>query len=177
MKQFKWQKNTLAEPVSIAPVQSDRLDELAQQFKTFLLLKDKNSTTAIVEWRRNVALETETAVIQQTTGTGDESIFEIKITKNGDIKFTLYRNGRQKAFYSQDSVLIDFKGVAIPNIIHQLCTGIDEESLVCEHCGKPGAIKRRQSSCYQDDEKNYGIYCPQCQKEADDWWDEQYKNL
>ena len=44
----------------------------------------------------------------------------------------------------------------------------------CERCGKEGALRKRQRTAYVDDSKNFAVYCDECQKDADKYWDEMW---
>ena len=44
----------------------------------------------------------------------------------------------------------------------------------CQNCGDEGAERRRQHTAYMEDETNFSILCPECQEEADRYWDDQW---
>ena len=44
----------------------------------------------------------------------------------------------------------------------------------CKACKKDGAEKRRQNTAYYNDEENFAILCPDCQKDADEYWQERW---
>ena len=45
--------------------------------------------------------------------------------------------------------------------------------LKCERCGSESASRNRQRTAYHDSD-NMATYCPICQEEADEYWDEQW---
>jgi len=48
-----------------------------------------------------------------------------------------------------------------------------EGNLVCEYCGNNKASKNRQRTAYPNSD-NMATLCPECQKEADEYWDEMW---
>jgi len=46
----------------------------------------------------------------------------------------------------------------------------------CDHCGeeKASVRRRRQRTQYVNDEENFAVFCDECQKEADEYWDERW---
>jgi len=48
----------------------------------------------------------------------------------------------------------------------------------CEYncCGKPG-VRSRQNTQYEDDERNFGTFCKEHQKDVDEYWDEMWKDV
>lgn len=46
-----------------------------------------------------------------------------------------------------------------------------EGKMPCSMCGEPG-VRRRQNTAYNDDEKNFAIYCDTHQAEVDEYLDE-----
>ena len=46
--------------------------------------------------------------------------------------------------------------------------------IICQHCKKEGAEKRRQNTAYVDDKLNFATLCDDCQEEANKYWAEQW---
>ena len=44
----------------------------------------------------------------------------------------------------------------------------------CLRCKKEGATRNRQYTDYVDDELNFAVLCDECQKEADEYWQERW---
>ena len=44
-------------------------------------------------------------------------------------------------------------------------------------CDSQDAVRYRMRTAYVDEERNYMILCPFCQKESDDYWQEQWDDL
>ena len=43
------------------------------------------------------------------------------------------------------------------------------------YCDSEDAKHRRQATAYVDDERNYAVLCDDCQKEADEYWNDQWQ--
>jgi len=71
------------------------------------------------------------------------------------------------------------KKAMLPHIVRFIrkYKGYPEGDLICTVCGCANASRNRQRTAYVDDELNYAILCPQCQAEADEYWDEMWLNV
>lgn len=47
----------------------------------------------------------------------------------------------------------------------------------CQRCGELRAKRRRQNTAYYDDAQNFAILCEPCQQEADEGWDELWREV
>lgn len=47
----------------------------------------------------------------------------------------------------------------------------------CRSCGALQAKRRRQNTAYVIDEQNFDTLCPPCQQEADEYWEERWREL
>jgi hypothetical protein len=52
-----------------------------------------------------------------------------------------------------------------------VCTG----TLECDRCRRKLATRNRQRTSYVDGESNWATLCPDCQEEADEYWEEMWK--
>ena len=46
----------------------------------------------------------------------------------------------------------------------------------CNNCGAPNGERRRQRTCYVDEESNYATLCPACHEVNDEHWDEMWRD-
>jgi hypothetical protein len=53
--------------------------------------------------------------------------------------------------------------------------GYPEGNLKCEGCGSMTASRNRQRTAYVDSD-NMATLCPECQREADQYWDDMWSN-
>lgn len=54
--------------------------------------------------------------------------------------------------------------------------GYPEGTLTCKMCGAKNANHNRQRTAYVNDDMNWADLCPECQKEADEYWDEMWSD-
>jgi len=52
--------------------------------------------------------------------------------------------------------------------------GYPEGKEKCQCCGAMNATRQRQRTCYPNDEDNFKTYCPKCQEEEDEHWDDMW---
>ena len=52
--------------------------------------------------------------------------------------------------------------------------GYIEGNLICIECGSNKGKKNRQRTAYVNDEENFIILCPKCQKKEDEYWDDMW---
>lgn len=45
----------------------------------------------------------------------------------------------------------------------------------CKNCGSWNSKRNRQRTAYAQEESNWLRLCPKCQKDADDYWDEMWR--
>lgn len=52
-----------------------------------------------------------------------------------------------------------------------------KEELKCDHChvSNETVARRRQHTAYNEDELNFRTYCEECQKVANEYWDERWQ--
>lgn len=54
--------------------------------------------------------------------------------------------------------------------------GYQEGSLICSNCGANNASENRQRTAYVNSD-NMDVLCPNCQKEADEYWDDMWSDF
>jgi hypothetical protein len=45
-----------------------------------------------------------------------------------------------------------------------------------KYCDSTDAEKRRQNTAYVDDDRNFAVLCDECQKEANEYWRDQWND-
>jgi RNA polymerase-binding transcription factor DksA len=65
--------------------------------------------------------------------------------------------------------------------LHEIGVAADEipeeeilRMVFCDHCGDPGASRRRQRTQYADDASNWAVLCDPCQDANNEYWDDRW---